>query len=96
MNPYLVLGLSFEANDEEIRERYKELVVRYPPDRFPDRFAGIREAFESLKSERERIRTHMFRFDKSGRLLNKNKSRQMNWDRRRLSADELAELIRGE
>ena len=54
---YVVLGLPFPATDEEIRGAYLNLVKRFPPERFPEQFAGITEAYEALKDATRR--THM-------------------------------------
>lgn len=48
-DPFAVLGLTNQAGEEEIRTRYLELVRQYPPDRAPDRFREIREAYEAAK-----------------------------------------------
>ncbi len=54
---YLVLGLSFPATDEEVRRAYLDLVKRFSPERHPERFAKITEAYEALKDATRR--THM-------------------------------------
>lgn len=44
-----VFGLSEGASDREtIKKSYRRLVMRYPPESFPDRFAEIREAYSVL------------------------------------------------
>lgn len=60
MNPYAILGLPRNANDEEIRKRYLELVRRYPPETHPDRFEKISEAYRILKDEESRLRYFLF------------------------------------
>ncbi len=48
-DPYEVLGVSRQADDAEVRNRYLQLVREFPPDRAPDRFAEIRAAFDQLR-----------------------------------------------
>lgn len=53
-NYYKVMGLPFEATDEQIKRTYRELAKKYHPDMHPDdqqaaeRFAEISEAYETL------------------------------------------------
>ena len=48
------------ADDAQIRQRYLELVRKFPPDRAPERFAEIREAFDSLKDPLAQLDRHIF------------------------------------
>lgn len=54
---YLALGVSFPATDEEVRRAYLDLVKRFPPERHPEQFAEITEAYEALKDTTRR--THL-------------------------------------
>jgi curved DNA-binding protein CbpA len=58
-NPYEVLGLSPEAGETEIRQRYLELVRQFPPDRAPERFAAIRAAYDELHDPVRRLRDRL-------------------------------------
>ncbi|WP_373500018.1 J domain-containing protein [Desulfococcus sp.] len=58
--PHLVLGISDNAADAEIRSRYLELVKQYPPETAPVRFQQITEAYEALRNRRKRIETTLF------------------------------------
>ena len=49
-DPYLILGLSREASEEEIRRRYRELVREYHPDRHIA--AGMPEEMIDIATER--------------------------------------------
>jgi curved DNA-binding protein CbpA len=60
INPYETLGLSRQANDEEIRARYLELVRQFPPDRAPERFAAVRSAYEQLRDPAVRVASLLF------------------------------------
>ena len=46
-DPHLVLGLRPDATEEQVRRRYLELVRQYPPEREPDRFREIHEAYKA-------------------------------------------------
>lgn len=59
LTSYLILGLPLDASDQQIRQRYLELVKRYTPEREPRRFQEISEAFEQLKNVRARVRSRM-------------------------------------
>lgn len=59
-DPYAVLGLTADADDETIRRRYLELVRQFPPEQAPDRFAAVRSAYESLRDLDTRLRHRLF------------------------------------
>jgi curved DNA-binding protein CbpA len=59
-DPYAVLGLPPEADDEAIRQRYLELVRRFTPEGNPDRFAAVRAAYEQLRDLDSRVRYRLF------------------------------------
>jgi DnaJ-class molecular chaperone len=57
---YEVLGLPADSDDEVIRRRYLELVRQYSPERHPERFAVIRQAYESLRDLDTRVCHRLF------------------------------------
>jgi curved DNA-binding protein CbpA len=59
-DPYEVLNLPGDADDETIRRRYLELVRQFPPEQQPEKFAAIRHAYESLKDSTTRLRHRLF------------------------------------
>jgi curved DNA-binding protein CbpA len=59
-DPFAVLGLPTESDDETIRRRYLELVRRYSPEHHPEKFAAIRQAYEALKDQTTRLRFRLF------------------------------------
>ncbi len=59
-DPYQVLGLAPDADDETIRRRYLELVRQYPPEQQPQKFAAVRAAYESLRDLDTRLRHRLF------------------------------------
>ena len=45
-DPYSLLGIEPDADDETIRRRYLELVRQFPPEHHPEKFAAVRAAYE--------------------------------------------------
>ena len=58
--PHLILGISPDADEAALRRRYLELVRQNPPEKCPDRFAEIREAYEQLKDPVSRLKSQLF------------------------------------
>lgn len=54
-DPFAVLGVSDDADDETIKRRYLALVRAFPPDREPERFQAFRRAYEATSGKRERL-----------------------------------------
>jgi curved DNA-binding protein CbpA len=59
-DPYLVLGLPSDSDDETIRRRYLELVKQYPPANDPEKFKSIRDAYDRLRDLPTRLRYRLF------------------------------------
>src|SRR3954453_20627927 len=59
-DPYAVLGLAADADDDTIRRRYLELVRQFSPEHHPERFAAIRAAYESLRDLDTRLQHRLF------------------------------------
>ncbi len=51
---YETLGVSEEASQEEIKRAYYRLVRQYPPEKEPEKFKVIREAYETLSDPKAR------------------------------------------
>ena len=47
-NLYERLGLERDATIEQVKQAYRNLVRQYPPERAPEEFKRIREAYEAL------------------------------------------------
>ena len=61
-NPYMILGLSNDATNEEIRQEYKRKALKYHPDKIKDeikrkkyetKFKLIKEAYEEIMKQRQ-------------------------------------------
>jgi curved DNA-binding protein CbpA len=94
IDPYRVLGLPADSDDETIRRRYLELVKQYPPSRDPEKFHEVRDAYERLKDLETRVELRIFEegslevFDKLIEDLESKKNRQ------RVTFEQLMNLVR--
>ena len=53
---YARLGVARTASTDDIKRAYRSLVRRYPPERAPEAFKRIREAYETIGSPESRAR----------------------------------------
>lgn len=60
VDPYETLGVARGASEADVRRRYLELVRQYPPDRDPQRFADIYQAYEKLRDPTVRLESRLF------------------------------------
>ena len=67
-DPYAVLGLPGDSDDEAIRRRYLELVRQFSPEHHPEKFAAIRAAYDSLRDLDTRLRHRLFEAGKNESL----------------------------
>lgn len=63
MNPYLVLGVPSEANDQTIRQAYLNAIKESPPETNPKRFQAVSQAYEKIKDQESRHRHILFNRD---------------------------------
>jgi len=63
MGPREVLGVNQDAGEEEIRTAYVRKVKEHPPDRSPEEFERIRDAYASLRDPRRRMRDRLVSVD---------------------------------
>jgi curved DNA-binding protein CbpA len=59
-DPYEQLGISRQASSEDIKRAYFQQVRAHPPEREPERFRVIREAYDRLRTPERRTQTDMF------------------------------------
>ena len=64
-DPAVILGLSPKASDEEIRAAYLKKVKEHPPDRDPEAFEKIRDAYERASDPQTKIKAMLFSDDPS-------------------------------
>jgi DnaJ-class molecular chaperone len=60
MDPFAVLGLDDTATDEAVRAAYMQALRASPPDRDPEGFRRIREAYEALRDAESRLAFRLF------------------------------------
>lgn len=63
-----VLGVGPSATDDEVRAAYLQKVREHPPDRSPEAFERIRDAYEALRDPRQRARHLLFSIDPAAPL----------------------------
>ncbi|MCE9534060.1 MAG: J domain-containing protein [Planctomycetes bacterium] len=66
-DPYSVLGISPESDDETIRKRYLELVREFSPELHPQRFSMIRAAYDHVRDLDRRV---AYRLEEQGKQDN--------------------------
>ena len=59
-DPYEVLGIARDADDEVVRAAYLRAVQLSPPDRDAARFVALRRAFDALATQRLRVANELF------------------------------------
>ncbi len=67
-DPYSILDLPLDSTDETIRRRYLTLVRTHTPEREPERFAAIREAYDKLRDPISRLQYRLFEAGKDDTL----------------------------
>jgi curved DNA-binding protein CbpA len=93
-DPYTILGLPSDSTDDAIRRRYLVLVRTYTPERAPERFAAIREAYEKLRDPISRLRYRLFEAGKDDTLEAIIADAKARLSRRRVPVAELLALGR--
>ena len=59
-DPYLILGLGEEVDDDAVETAYLEGIKRFPPERDAHRFEALRWAYETLRTRRDRLAFELF------------------------------------
>lgn len=62
-DPRKILALEPNATDEDIRAAYLKKVKEHPPERSPEAFERIRDAYELLRDPRRRARSFLLSVD---------------------------------
>ena len=60
MDPFAVLGVDETADDKAVRAAYVRALRASPPDRDPEGFRRIREAYEALRDTESRLALRLF------------------------------------
>src|SRR5271155_2521446 len=93
-DPYEILGLPADSDDEAIRRRYLELVRQFSPEHYPEKSAAIRAAYESLKDVDTRLRRRLFDVPKDDGIDQLIEELTCRSQRRRLSLADLMSTLR--
>jgi curved DNA-binding protein CbpA len=92
-NPYTVLGLPPDSDDDAIRRRYLELVRQYSPEHHPEKFAAVRAAYDSLRDLNTRLRYRLFEAGKEESVEAIIEEIACRKARRRLSLETLLSVL---
>lgn len=92
-DPYKVLELPHDSDDETIRRRYLELVRQFSPERHPEKFAAIREAYEKLKDLETRLRYRLFDTGKNETIEAIIEELACRTKRRRVALDVMLSMV---
>jgi uncharacterized protein (DUF1786 family) len=69
MNANEILGVPANASEEEVRAAYLTKVKEFPPDRSPEEFERIRDAYDSLRDPRARAKAMLLSTDFAAPLV---------------------------
>ena len=92
-DPYAVLGLSADSDDDAIRRRYLALVKQFSPEHHPEKFAAIRQAYESLRDLETRLRYRLFEAGKNESIEAILEELACRMSRRRLTLQTLVNAV---
>ena len=92
-DPYRVLGLSADADDDAIRRKYLEMVRAHTPEKDPERFAQVRAAYEGLKDLNTRLRRRFFERGPSDSIDAIVEEVSCRSSRRRVSLEMLLQVV---
>ncbi len=93
-DPFQVLNLPHDSDDDAIRRRYLELVKQYPPGQHPEKFAQVRQAYEMLKDLTTRVRHRLFEAGEQDTIEKMIEELSCLSPRRRVSLKSLLSLAR--
>jgi len=58
--PFELLEIAEDSDDAAVKKSYLMMVKRFPPERFPAEFQRIREAYETIRTEKDRLKFSLF------------------------------------
>jgi len=92
-DPYDVLGLPADSGDAAIRRRYLELVRLFPPEKHPEKFAALRQAYEDLRDLDTRLSYYLFETGKRETIEAIIEELACRSKRRRVPLDTLLKML---
>ncbi|MGR8930682.1 MAG: J domain-containing protein [Gammaproteobacteria bacterium] len=60
LSPFQIIGVNEQASDAEIKQAYLQLVKDHPPEREPQKFRQIQQAYQAIKDEDTRSSYQLF------------------------------------
>src|SRR5258708_7506507 len=93
-DPYQILGLAPDSDDEAIRRRYLELVRQYTPEHAPEKFAAVRAAYDELRDPHARLNNRLFQPGKAESIDALLEELQCGSPRRRVSLESMLATIK--
>lgn len=94
MYPFYILGVGELATDDEVEARYAALLLRHPPDRDPERFRVVREAYEALRTPALRREARLFYLGGQRPFSDELRAWLDGGERARLTTAQLGRLLR--
>jgi len=67
-DPWAVLDVPRDADDDRIRAAYLQKIKQFPPDRDAEEFQRVRDAYEELRDPRRRCRRLVLSADPGAEL----------------------------
>ncbi|MBI4578765.1 MAG: J domain-containing protein [Planctomycetes bacterium] len=92
-NPYQALNVGINADDETIRQAYLAAVRRFPPDRSPQEFQRISEAYGRIKTEDDRLALLLFEPGQGETIDDLLAEERCRTSRRRIGLSSLLSLL---
>lgn len=91
---YEILGLPSNSDDEAIRRQYLKLVREFSPERHPEKFSQIRQAYEQLKDLDTRLRHRLFEAGRGDSVEAIVEELACQSSRRRMSLEKLFQMYK--
>lgn len=60
LDPYQLIGVDANSDDQDIRKAYLQKLRQYPPAQNQHKFQQIRQAYDLIKDEESRISARLF------------------------------------
>jgi DnaJ-class molecular chaperone len=94
MYPFFVFDLPENTSDQEVEQRYLQLLREYPPDRYPEQFLMIRKAYEAINTEEKRCHIQLSYIDEFGNSLTQDLGKQpIHIERKKISRSDIREMM---
>ncbi len=59
-SPFDILEIPESSSDAQIKSAYLNMIHQYPPDRYPEIFKEIKDAYEKVSTRRNRVSHRLF------------------------------------